>query len=332
MKKTMFTIAMLTFTAGIMTAQPNFKYSDMPNVGNNASLSIDPGMNITMDLDAETGNGFVWDFSSFTFIPTFIDKDSFRIISPSNSTAYPGATYEHYRVGVTGENLLVFSFDNDTLFLHRVGSTNSGTTFYPKLPSIKFPIAFNEASVVNGFIYSPSGTATYGERNTVVLYDGYGTLKLPGGNVFNDVFRLKKIETDTSYISNTSVTYTTYIWQHKNGGVPLLTMIYTGNPDYYAVFASKEAGESTAIRKQNKEDNISFYPNPSTSSIVIENKSTINIEKIEVLDITGRIALLPQLSSQTKNTIDIKTLPNGVYFMKLQYNKGQVFTKKFIKE
>ena len=68
---------------------------------------------------------------------------------------------------------------------------------------------------------------------------------------------------------------------------------------------------------------VEMYPNPATDNIQIQ--SSIQINKIEIVDITGR-----NIYSTTNKTIDCSSFAKGVYFAKVETAKG-VIEKKFIK-
>lgn len=70
-----------------------------------------------------------------------------------------------------------------------------------------------------------------------------------------------------------------------------------------------------------------LYPNPSNDKIAIK-QSDIIYKEYEIYDILGKSVLSGRLEKLTN--IDIKLLPNGLYFFKA-YNKNKVHTKKFIK-
>ncbi len=70
---------------------------------------------------------------------------------------------------------------------------------------------------------------------------------------------------------------------------------------------------------------ISIYPNPTDGKLFIES-GDLHMEKVEVLDITGRTVLT---SHETE--INISHLSAGTYFVKLKTDKGGV-VKKVIKE
>jgi len=72
-------------------------------------------------------------------------------------------------------------------------------------------------------------------------------------------------------------------------------------------------------------NSISIYPNPTKGEIRIES-GELRVEKVEILDITGRIVL-----TSHETTLNISQLSAGTYFVKLKTDKGEL-TKKVIKE
>ncbi|MEE1118550.1 MAG: leucine-rich repeat protein, partial [Bacteroidales bacterium] len=68
-----------------------------------------------------------------------------------------------------------------------------------------------------------------------------------------------------------------------------------------------------------EENNISFYPNPTSSEIIF----TTNIEQIEVMDLTGKRLMIFNHEKQ----INIEALPSGIYYLRL-INDKKITTKK----
>ncbi|MBU2950979.1 T9SS type A sorting domain-containing protein [Tamlana agarivorans] len=71
----------------------------------------------------------------------------------------------------------------------------------------------------------------------------------------------------------------------------------------------------------------SMYPNPVKDRLFINTKETIS--KVSVLDALGRIVLE---ASDVNDFLDVSSLKNAIYIVKLSLNNGNVSTKKFIKE
>lgn len=72
------------------------------------------------------------------------------------------------------------------------------------------------------------------------------------------------------------------------------------------------------------DQNLTIYPNPVIDFITIESANSLNIEEITILNISGK-KLKTSFSDFEK--IDFKNLASGVYYLKIQSNKGIVFKK-----
>ena len=80
---------------------------------------------------------------------------------------------------------------------------------------------------------------------------------------------------------------------------------------------------NTAVEEVTLSNLYDVYPNPTSSSIYV---SGLNIKEIEVLTPSGKSVLKSNLQ-----TINLNSLPNGVYMVKINSEKGTVI-KKLIKE
>src|SRR5690606_19615132 len=142
MKK--ITFALLAFTALTSTAiaQPTFTTADMPDIGDQDTVInatyVNPG-----DFDVETGNGYSWDFSGIVLNNSLFDLEVFRAKTHpvSMQASFNPATIENYKTGVSAENIALFSFINDTLFMYRRGGITQGQSFTPPVGMIKFPVS-----------------------------------------------------------------------------------------------------------------------------------------------------------------------------------------------
>ena len=63
------------------------------------------------------------------------------------------------------------------------------------------------------------------------------------------------------------------------------------------------------------------YPNPTNGLLYIENE---NVSKIEIFSLLGEKVLQPAIQ---QHSIDISTLPVGMYFTNLYTEKGLIFAK-----
>jgi len=72
-------------------------------------------------------------------------------------------------------------------------------------------------------------------------------------------------------------------------------------------------------------EQLRIYPNPTNGQLFIESKD-LHVEKVDILDITGRVVL-----TSRESTVNISQLSFGTYFVKIKTNKGDL-TTKIIKE
>lgn len=85
--------------------------------------------------------------------------------------------------------------------------------------------------------------------------------------------------------------------------------------------------QELAVEEHLKDNSIFVYPNPSHSLVNVEASSVIN--SVQVYDIQGRL-LMTHLAGDLKTTIDISNKADGVYFFKINSDKG-IKVEKIIK-
>jgi hypothetical protein len=136
----------------------------------------------------------------------------------------------------------------------------------------------------------------------------------------------------------------TYFFSNGNeiAGVSLVTGLITSSvPKSFSSGAfsldmmrsTQNCFNAAAVRKNNStaidpNTNVNIegilFPNPAQNSITL--KINASVREIVILDSRGSIIL------KTKNkTIDISSLPSGIYFVKVNTGNGGLFTGRFIK-
>ena len=76
------------------------------------------------------------------------------------------------------------------------------------------------------------------------------------------------------------------------------------------------------IEENNVENSLSIYPNPASNIVNILNDNSLNITNIEIIDLTGRIVL----NIENTTDIDVSNLPEGQYFVKV-YSESTIVRK-----
>ncbi len=309
----------------MLFAQPDFTSSDMPNIGDNDTVMYLNYQAIDNNLETETGNNYSWDFSFLPFAtyPNFIRLDSFRVKTHYLSQSFPDATIEEFIYDGTAGDLNLFSYSNDTLMIHRLGGVDAGLSIIPAMPSMAFPYSFNETSDINMIFHA--GPVTTGERRTTVSYDGFGTLHMPSGKTYSNVFRIKKVERDTSYVLNTTQSSTRYMWYKQGGQIPLLVLTYSGALNLYFVLGSKSNNTSLGINPVIEfQSEIRISPNPSHGIFQIQTND-IQPDKLEVFTVLGKKVY----SGKSEKQLDLSGYPQGVYFVSVTKNQ-KIITKKIV--
>lgn len=96
----------------------------------------------------------------------------------------------------------------------------------------------------------------------------------------------------------------------------------------FAVDDFKVSAQTLSISEYT-EETYSIYPNPTNDVIFIQNEeSTMPIEKIELLDLNGRLILTEE---KFEESLNLSSLDQGVYFLRIYNNAQIVGAKKIIK-
>ena len=103
------------------------------------------------------------------------------------------------------------------------------------------------------------------------------------------------------------------------------------DPQGYIEFGSDFDCELfSAVEMVDNDSQWIIYPNPALDQITIEGIESLGIERIEVVDLNGRL-LMTQASKESMDTykLNVSGLRTGLYFVKL-YSNNQMFSNKFI--
>lgn len=134
-------------------------------------------------------------------------------------------------------------------------------------------------------------------------------------NVVRNIYRLSGVWQDNQIHANT-ITAPSPI-SIGNGGI-----IYTDNISgtirlrTYKWYSCKTGNSSTGGSDLAAEDRVfTFYPNPATASVTLENKGLKNME-VKLFTMTGQMVREINISAASTMNIDINDLTNGVYLLK----------------
>jgi len=117
------------------------------------------------------------------------------------------------------------------------------------------------------------------------------------------------------------------------GGAMGIDMI--GADVYIADLDSNKVSKHTGFVLNNEEQFVELFeisPNPTNDFIAIENKSDIELRAVVIVDVMGRVVQKIDLNGmKTIKNISLRDYPNGVYFVKINSDKGSI-VKRLIKQ
>jgi hypothetical protein len=187
-------------------------------------------------------------------------------------------------------------------------------------------------------MFASGGYTYYRKGTTTVTADGYGTLTTPNGT-YTNCLRIHFVQafTDSVYMSApTIITYSNdeYMW-YKNGIHSALAYTYTttsnGSPSTNGGFLSSPLGIDEV---NNSITSFNVYPNPASSSINLDfNLTESKKAGYKIYNTLGE----EMITTDTKEAfaglnnykIDTGNLPEGIYFVKLILENGNIQTRRF---
>ncbi|WP_298531298.1 T9SS type A sorting domain-containing protein [uncultured Algibacter sp.] len=85
-----------------------------------------------------------------------------------------------------------------------------------------------------------------------------------------------------------------------------------------------------SVEEEELVDVISIYPNPTNGIFYIKNRSSINLEKVFINDVSGRVILGKDITNESIITINLKGVSKGMYLINLLSDSGIISSKLLI--
>ena len=231
--------------------------------------------------------------------------------------------------GSLEKNIKDFSFDGQRLYLS-IHELDSGTGsinnlyIYDRVNNTWeyetiLPMDFNDFVI---------GKINVSENNMLVGYDEYVlnfSRKFP-------VFYYKKIENEWQM-------QTFFYGEGQAGMDDRLGNSISLQGSNFVLGAFNEgvinSGKAYAFNLENlslnsfEKSEITIFPNPTTSTITVQNNSLIQQKSYELFSVTGKLL---QSSSLENSTISLENFQSGLYFLKINFDSGLFETHKIIKK
>jgi len=125
--------------------------------------------------------------------------------------------------------------------------------------------------------------------------------------------------------SNTYYGWICVTWDGQN--LTVKSYAYNNTPNTAIVTGDK--GTSTGISEVSATDVFRLSPNPASDYLQVKNLKSEPVQ-IKILSMTGVTVIEATLSEST--TLDIRTLPAGLYFLSLSNSNNESYSQRFIKQ
>ena len=293
-----------------------------------------------------SGANVTWNFSTLT--TTSVDTGMVVACSSTpDSALFPGSTYA---IIAHTTHLIPYYIASSTklsqngYYISHAPDTNA--VYSDPIDQFRYPFTY-------GYSFSDSyagiitlDTNIVHETGTInVVYDGYGTLMLPG---FTDSNVLRVYSTqlfvDSANLFGFPVMQTfqleTYAWYIPNYHSPLLAILLTTQVggSYYnkaVSYAPQQLHSAGVTELHNISSSLKLYPNPAQNELNIAYEDATNEQvRITLTDVTGReIAVIAEGAAQGLHhtTYNTTGLAKGLYIVRIQSEK-ETITRKIVIE
>ena len=246
MRKTTAIASAFAILPALLNAQPVLRRADLAPFGHTAGLTSAAGM----VSPGAGGPGQTWDFSGTSLAASGTVTVADPATSPTASS-HPTANYA-WKLDLTGVGT-GYSYQkvSDTQFesiADGVTTTYAGKVYTNPITTLVFPFAFGDSA---SDTYQYAGTA---ENPITLIYDGYGTVKLPGGIDVANCVRVRQ-----RYSGGSDFT-----WYRTAPVFPVAIYSYSGQkltvllPGATGIRSSSFKGGAFATRAEGREIRIDF--------------------------------------------------------------------------
>lgn len=326
----------------VLCAQPTITSNFNPTFGYTAKIVMADTMGVT---EGAAGANVVYDFSSLTQVGNEITYDYILPANTPYGNKFPTATLSFLSQTTAGSAGFTYLKTSATGY-EILGVANADLQLVYSNSQIfaQYPVTYNSTFTDDfaGQGTNTGGFTTHRKGVSTSLADAWGTLKLPQGT-FNNVLRIKTTQEvrdsinfmGTDFVSvSRSVSYSFFRDDIKQ---QLLTITYltfvdplSGNEStsktvmYYPETATNNPNSVQNIEKAFEGD---IYPNPASTQITFTPQA--NATHYIITDVLGKVYNSQSIESTEPQTVDVSTLPQGVYIVSLYNGNVLLGTQKF---
>lgn len=280
-----------------------------------------------------TGTGQLWNFNTSLSQKTWTETTTYTTVaSISGGTAFPTASIASTRGG-NGADFYKTSLNKFELVGFFDGGSGNKTVFGTPVTWYPWPISYG-ATFSGTFSAVETGTATNANWLGSASYSacGTGTVIMPGGNVHTNCLMYKRyISINVTGSYSAQMNFIQYEFFSSTNKFPIIRLEYqsitsgtvTNKGSYFNADINAMSVGVNEISSSNTLFN--YFPNPANEIVNVVLPNNEIPAKIELLDITGKIVLHENNSSN----ISVKGIQNGLYYLAV-YGKESVSRKPLI--
>lgn len=317
MKKIYFLLGTLCVTLTSI-AQPTLTSTDLnPTIGE--AMAMIQGNYI---YEGNGGNNVTWDLSATT------NNMAYNLTASAATGTTPNANVD---MNYGGQSDMYFLNNAAGQQIHYQYASSTMITFSDPMQMLTFPLSMSTNYTDNFAATFTSGGYAFDRQGTVeVVADGYGTLKTPSGT-YSNVLRVTITQTysDTYTMGIIDYDVTSVVWYkagYHNALASCVTLTtFQGTNQYTEYMAPGHAG----IQELNVNSSM-VYPNPVENKLFV-NSGESEITNYELFNLMGELTYSSTESLTVTKEINMSSLNQGIYILKLTHADNSIETRRVVK-
>lgn len=120
----------------------------------------------------------------------------------------------------------------------------------------------------------------------------------------------------------------------NNSGSPDLIeedITLTESEESDAIINKSDVFEEVQNNKKSETNNLKIFPNPAWNIVNINLEKPDTVSSIAILSFDGKLIQFMSTNIRIQNTMDIKRLAKGMYFLKINLNNGEYYVERLVK-
>jgi len=284
---------------------------------------------LDVEITVNGGTGLVWDFTELS--PIDPELMGYSYVAPEDTEYYNDFTDAEYAVHIlaSGVGNAYAYYSINTEYIIELGEASSfgvTNTFPIKICALPIQLGNN----VDEYDFYNDGDLRW--RHSAQT-NGSGTLNLPGGVSYNDVFltstqlHLDSWEEEEWYTESSQNNFSFYKAGFARPILEILNFYVDGEYDETAFWYY--AGNTNQVEEANS-NKWSIYPNPATDQLNIQSELQVESTQVAIFNIYGKL-VSSQIITGSFSTLDISNLSAGIYVLSLK-NSMQTINSQFQKK